>query len=401
MTASRVEGRPGRWRRRPACMLVNDVVELTHLTGGGQILDFHFHDAAEMNPFWIPHWKLRDPMRFRPGRDEAIYGPRATGRVLSAIAGHSLCLGIFGMPSEQEILAGSVLHGEAGVQRWNAEATSGAESGELRFTLPLPASGLEFSRTVSLRAGESVIRISETVRNRLDVDQFLQWQQHVALAPPFASGEACVLTLPGQRGLTDPGGYEGHELLVRAAEFDWPLAPGAGGEAIDLRVPFQKPGAGFVAGVQVDPGRERGFVCAANAARNLAFGYVFPRSRFPWVTLWEENRSRASAPWEGREQVRALEFGVSALPLGRAETIRRGDIFGTPTMALVPARGEVGATYLVFLARLPAEAPCVADIECGENELRLLALTGNAISVLPASRVQEFLGRKGDERSEF
>ena len=394
MSSSVVEGRRSLWRGRSACSLANSQVQLTHLTGGGQIVDFHFHDAAEMNPFWIPNWASRDPMSFEPARDDAIYGSQPAGKLLSGIAGHTLCLGTFGPPSAEEIRAGATLHGEAGVREWSAEIARCGETSELRFTVSLPETGLEFIRTVSLCANESVIRIRETVRNQLHVEQLFQWQQHAALAPPFVAGDNCVISLPGRRGITDPAGYEGHELLASAAEFDWPLAPGPDGRMMNLRIPFQKEGTGFVAGVQVDPGREHGFVCAVNAARNLIFGYVFPRSRFPWVTCWEENRARASLPWQRREQVRALEFGASPLPLGRAETLRRGNILGTPTMACVPPRGEIGAGYLMFLARWSSGSPQIADIVCGENELRLLSETGE--TALAARGAMEFIGKTAE-----
>ena len=60
-------------------------------------------------------------MRFRPARDASQFGSRPTGLLLSAIAGHSLCLGVFGMPSATEVQAGAVLHGEAGVRPWKPE----------------------------------------------------------------------------------------------------------------------------------------------------------------------------------------------------------------------------------------------------------------------------------------
>ncbi len=396
MSRSGVEARRTRWRGREACVLANDQVELTHLSGGGQIVDLHFHDAAPMNPFWIPQWESRDPVCSWEPRDEAAYGPRVTGKLLSAIAGHSLCLGSFGMPSAEEAQAGVVLHGEAGIRRWEAAAAGNPEHAEWNFTVELPQSGLEFARTVSLRTGESVVCISERIRNRLDVDRFLQWQQHVALAPPFAETGACLLSLPGRRGITDSSGYEGHELLAAAAEFDWPVAPGADDAPIDLRMPLHKPGTGLVAGVQLNPGLAHGFVCASNLRHKLAFGYVFSRSRFPWVTLWEENRARSAMPWQAREQVCAMEFGVSPLPVGREEMLRRGQIFATPTMARVPAGGEIGATYVMFLARLPRDASFITEIALTQDELYLHDGAGGAVSMVRACGVGSFL-REGSD----
>lgn len=385
-----VEARRTRWHDRPACVLRNGAVALTHLIGGGAIADFHFADAPALNPLWIPQWKLRDPTRFRPARDEAAFGPAPVGKLLSGIAGHSLCLGVFGMPSEEEIAAGAVLHGEAGVRNWTATLRSGQQEGWLRFSVRSPAFGLAYTRELFLRSGEAVVRVRESVRNLRGADQLIQWQQHAVLGPPFLDRENCTITLAGARGITDAGGYEGNSALAPDAEFAWPLAPGADGIPVDLQQPCQKNGSGFVAGIQMDPRREHAFVCAVNREQRLAFGYVFRRSEFPWVTLWEENCARTGPPWRGREQARAFEFGVSPLPVGRAATLRRGEIFDTPALLRISARTPVSATWLMFLCRTPRAAGRVEDIVCRRNRLSL-ATEGSGHLTIAAEGIADFL----------
>ena len=390
MKTQKVECGRGLWQGRPACILRNDVVVLTHLTGGGHIPDFHFLDAPTLSPFWIPHWKLRDPMLFRPARDESEFGPAPVGKLLSGIAGHSLCLGVFGMPSGEEIAAGAVLHGEAGVRPWTATLRSGHDEGRLRFSVRLPAFGLIFTRELSLRLGESVVRVRESVRNLRGADQFIQWQQHAVLGPPFLHPDDCVITLPGSRGITDAGGYEGHAALASNAEFTWPLAPGVEGRSVDLQRPCPKAGSGFVAGIQIDPRREHAFVCAVNHAQRLAVGYVFRRSQFPWVAVWEEDCARTEPPWRSREQARAFEFGVSPLPIGRAETLRRGEIFDTSTLLRIPARGSIGAAWVMFLCRVPPSVRRAIDVTCQPDRLHLATDRGSALAV-PAAAITDFL----------
>lgn len=393
---SSVDCRRAEWRGRQACVLSNGHVELTHLTGGGQIVDLHFLSGDPVNPFWIPHWESREPMDYRDDRDAPSYGSLGTGKLLSAIAGNSLCLEPFGMPSDEEVRAGATLHGEAGVSLWSAECFGGEDSGGMRLDVSVPRSGLDFSRTVSLCEGESVVRIRETVTNHLDEDREIQWQQHVTLAPPFVTREHCRLLVPGVNGMTLPSGYEGHELLAKDAQFQWPLAPAAESGSIDLRIPFQRQGKGFVAGVQVDPDRKFAFVCAVNHPRCLVFGCVFRRRDFPWVTLWEENHARPAPPWSGVEEASAIEFGVSPLPIGRAETLRRGKQFGTPVMARLAARGSISASYLMFLAQVPAEPERITDLACGDDELRLLDSSGEAIAAIPVRSARDFLYGKDE-----
>lgn len=130
-------------------------------------------------------------------------------------------------------------------------------------------------------------------------------------------------------------------------------------------------------------------MCAVNREFQLAFGYVFRRSQFPWVTIWEENCARIAPPWRGREQARAFEFGMSPLPIGRAETLRRGDLFGTPTMLRIPARGTVSAEWLMFLCRLPRTVHSIPDMACRPNGLRLVTDTGRPLTIA-ASGIAEF-----------
>jgi hypothetical protein len=280
------------WRSRQACVLTNELVQLTHFTGGGQIPEFCFRGDPGSNPFWIPRWKLREPTHFRPAHDAARFGPRPIGLLLSAIAGHSLCLGVFGMPSIEEIRTGAVLHGESGVRPWKPEIATHDDSAEMRFEVRLPRSGLVFRRTLSLARNESVVRVRETVTNLFSADQFIQWQQHATLGPPFLDPNESSILIPGLKCVTDPNGYEGCDLLAQNAEFDWPNAPAAIGGTIDLRQPFRVPATGFVAGVQIDPRREFGYVCAINRQQRVAFGYLFARKDFPWVAVWEENLAR-------------------------------------------------------------------------------------------------------------
>jgi hypothetical protein len=390
MITPKVECRRARWQGRPSCVLRNDVVALTHLTGGGHIPDFHFLNAPTLSPFWIPRWQLRDPVFFRPARDEAEFGLAPVGKLLIGIAGHSLCLGVFGMPSDEEIAAGAVLHGEAGVRAWTATLRSGQDEGRVRLSVRLPVFGLNLTRELTLRPGESVVRVRESVRNLRGVDQFIQWQQHAVLGPLFLHSRDCVITLPGSRGITDAGGYEGRSALASGAEFTWPLAPGIDGASVDLQHPCQKSGTGFVAGIQIDPHREYGFVCAVNHAQRLAIGYVFSRSQFPWVTLWEENSARTALPWRGREQARAFEFGVSPLPIGRAEALRNGEIFGSPTLLRIPARGSVSAAWAMFLCRVRRGVHRVNDIGCQPNRLRLATDCRTTLNI-PAVSIADFL----------
>ena len=379
-----------KWRNRRAFGLGNDIIELTHLTGGGHIVDIHFR-GGQINPFWTPRWKTKEPFDFDPRKDAHVYGPPEVGRLLSGIAGHSLCLDLFGMPSKEEVQTGCTLHGEAGVQKWTVRRNKQQSRAELHFSVALRRAELSFSRSLLLKRGESVVYVRETVRNHRPVDYYFQWQQHAAFGAPFLSPD-CIIALPGEHGKTFPPGYEGRELLKSGKEFAWPFAPRFDRGRVDLQHALIAPGRGFVAGVQIIPARSHAFVCVSNPRARLAVGYCFRREDFPWIALWEENAARTSSPWNGREKIRALEFGVSPLPMSRSENFRLGSLFGTPTLAYVPAKGARTACYTLFLAKLPVGIPSIADVMVGNRSLDLLGASGKLATSLPAAAIQQYLG---------
>ena len=380
-----------RWRGREACLVGNDLVELIHLTGGGHIVDYHFREKnCDVNPFWVPRWKTLEPFRFKPEKHTRIYGEPETGRVLSGIAGHSLCLDLFGMPSPEESKFGETIHGEAGVSKWKFSLKTRKDQATLLFSVRLPRAALAFRRSLFLRRGESVIYVRETVKNERKLDQFFQWQQHATLGAPFLSRD-CVIEVPGARGRTYPSGYEGRELLKSDTEFQWPNAPRFDRGRVDLRRALTTPSRGFVAGVQIAPNRNHAFACALNWRLSLVIGYCFRRDDFPWIALWEENGSRRYSPWRGREKTRGLEFGSSPLPLTRAENFLQGQMFGTPTLKHIPAGGTRTVNYVLFLARVPQGSRSIANVAVKWDSLELVSPSDRVISSLSAGAIREYL----------
>ncbi|HEY7392158.1 MAG TPA: hypothetical protein VH640_26805, partial [Bryobacteraceae bacterium] len=82
---------------------------------------------------------------------------------------------------------------------------------------------------------------------------------------------------------------------------------------------------------------------------HLAFGYVWRQLDFPWLGVWEENRSRAMAPWNSATMACGMEFGVSPFPESRRAMIDRGRLFGVPTYRWLAARTRVQVEYWAVL----------------------------------------------------
>jgi hypothetical protein len=381
------------WHDREAYALGNGLLQLVILTGGGHIVELCFAESSgfpTMNPLWIPPWKTIEPYNYRLKIHAARYGGPATGgRLLSGIAGHNVCMDLFGSPSQEEAELGYPDHGEASVSRWRKSSVQlSSYQVSLQLSVSLPIAGLEFDRVIRLRDGESVVYITETVRNLRKADHFCHWVQHVTMGGPFLSSQNSRVFLPGTKGRTYPHGYSGGKpLLESGRDFRWPLAPATAGAPVNLSRPFLQKGYGFVAGVLLNPQREFGYVAALNPDQCLLIGYGFRRSDFPWVAIWEENRSRSYPPWGKRTQARGLEFGTTPYALSRREAFALGDMFGAPTMTCIPARGQKRLEYVAFLAQLPEAFRQLHDVKITEKGIHLVGKAKKDLLRLSATRL--------------
>src|SRR5271167_2341059 len=93
------------WHQREAYVLENDLIRLVSLTGGGHLAEFRLREhsgSPRLKPLWIPPWKTIEPYQYKEKLHARRYGAPVTGRTISGIAGHNLCLDYFGAPSPDE-----------------------------------------------------------------------------------------------------------------------------------------------------------------------------------------------------------------------------------------------------------------------------------------------------------
>ncbi|MGH9448804.1 MAG: hypothetical protein ACRD3O_24275, partial [Terriglobia bacterium] len=248
------------WKGRRARAIENDQVRLVSLMGGGHIAEFRFIDPSAkppVNPLWEPPWNSIEPYQYKAKIHGLPYGPPATGKTISGIAGHNICLDYFGAPSEEEAEQGLSIHGEASYSKWE-ELEKHVTSREASLTLGvrMPVAGLRFVRKIKLLRGESVAYFEETVINERQADHFFHWVQHVTLGPPFLNGKESRISISATQGRTWPHGYEGKDLLKSSRDFRWPEAPGMSGGKNDLTRVFARRGRGFIVTLLLDPRRQ-------------------------------------------------------------------------------------------------------------------------------------------------
>jgi hypothetical protein len=332
-----------RYRGRRAAVLENDVLRVTVLEEGGHIAEI-CDKATGINPLWIPPWTSVEPSAYDPAVHTA-YGDGVDARLLAGIMGHNLCLDIFGGPSREEAMAGLPVHGEAPLVRYDLKRLGET----LTCSAELPLADLEIERRLTLEG--SAVRIQETVFNPSGADRPIGWTQHVTLGPPFLEKGATQFRASAARSKVFESTFGSADYLASGAEFDWPMAPRIDGGSADLRLFTSAAVSSAYTAHLMDQRRDWAYFVAFAPTSRLAFGYIWRRSDFPWMGLWEENASRPQPPWNGSALTRGMEFGVSPFPESRREMIERGRLFGTPTFRWIPAATRVTVEYWATLGR--------------------------------------------------
>jgi hypothetical protein len=372
-TVSKCECSKTQWKGRPGWRLSNGIIEVVVLTGGGHLASLRRLNPESPNLLWEAPWKTIDPQKYNVTQHRKLYSPPPAGPFLSGFTGHAAVLGYFGGPSEAEAAAGLPIHGEAASRLWRTVSHSASRQvTSLVLEVREPVMGLRLVRELTLRSGESNVRIKERVTNERNADTFYQWVEHATFGEPLLTHDSSTVTIPVVRACTWALGYEGKPLLADNQQFRWPHAPMTTGGTADLSRGFIRDGTGFVVAAQIDPKRLQGFVAVSNSRLHLAAGYCFPRTVFPWVAIWEENLAREYPPWDHVTRARGLEFGTSPLPLGLAEGVHHGPMFGSATVAHIGAKQSVAVDYRVFAAAIPESWRAVSDVLLTDAGLELI-----------------------------
>ena len=338
---------------RPSLVVSNDLIELTILHTSGAFASLVLKDDADkINPMW-------DHIRMARELNRPMWG--------LTYVGHFICVDGFGPPSDDEERAGLPQHGEARDLAWTTEsATKKDNVAELVQAVHLPRVQEMLKRTIRVVDGENVIHVHAELENLLTFDRPINWAEHGTIGSPFFE-PGTVVDLPGTRAMTRPDQMSidnlGHRVPPSKV-FTWPNAPKRGGGTIDLRVAPESSGTMDRYGFLIDPEREFGYVTALNPKRRLLLGYVFPRSDYPWLQIWEYLPAKGMI-------VRGLEFGTQAFDWPRRKVITMNKLFDTMLYRWLPASSKIEARYLMFWTRAPEGFQGVDDIQLRDGQLHI------------------------------
>ena len=163
----------------------------------------------------------------------------------------------------------------------------------------------------------------------------------VTLGPPFLTKGSTLFRAPGTKS----------RALNATTDFDWPWLPHSDGTKEDLQVYTNAESSGGFTTHLMDPHRDQAFFFAYSPVSKVLFGYVWKRSDFPWLGIWEENHSRENSPWKKRALTRGMEFGALPFPETRRQMIERREMYGVPAYRWIPAKSRVKVEYYAFITQ--------------------------------------------------
>ncbi len=344
-----------KFHNRAAWQIENDSLRVTVLKGGGHIAEV-LYKSSSINPLWVPPWPSIDPAEYDPNQDR-YYGCNDESRLLSGIMGHTICLGTFGPPSAEQLHSGISVHGEAPIAAYDGEV----RDSELHLSALLRPAQLRFTRTIRLDDGRPELQIRESVENLSSTVRHIAWTQHVTLGPPFlVPGETRFLIRANRSRVFENDGFDAGGL-VRGADFAWPQAPSNIKGTSNLSV--------FACGARqasftthlLDRSASTVFFAAYSPRYSLVFGYQWNPEDFPWIGIWEENKSRADPPWNGQTIACGMEFGASPFPETHQQMIERGSLFGEPVFRTLGPRSQYCVDYSAFFQPVIGNSPLVGE----------------------------------------
>jgi hypothetical protein len=337
----------GQFTGRSAWMIDTPRLRVTVLRSGGHVAEITLKSAGAVNPLWVQARPTIDPSQFQAARDSQLYGGGSGAKLMSGLAGHSLCFPYWGNPSAAEERAGMTFHGETGIADWTRTGSGGDW---LELAVELPESRTRFLRRLTVSG--TVVWVDETATNQAAWDRPVGWCEHVTIGAPFLERGITTFAASASRGKPLDSGETSQQR--------WPHGQENGNE-IDLSTVRGAETGGEVNNYLVDPSREIGYFAAFNPRFSLVFGYVFRRAEFPWLNVWESYTSQLFT--------RGMEFSNTPVHGTARALMDAPTLWNVPTFEWLDARGSIRKRYAVFSASVSKNFRGVLDVRVEGHQL--------------------------------
>lgn len=214
------------------------------------------------------------------------------------------------------------LHGEISTIPWQYRIELDTED-EIRVTLEVRPFRipLHLTKSLTLRRGEPVLAIEETLQNEGREPVEVMWGHHPAFGAPFLNS-SCRIDLPGPELLLEVFEDGSGTRISKAGRYPWPTVPDSEGALIDFSRP-DAPGAGHEdLGYLIN--LPEGWYALTNQETQVGFALWWSLETFPYLWIWRQFNQSAGYPWYGRVYTMALEPWSSYPSAGLLEAIENG-----------------------------------------------------------------------------
>lgn len=328
--------------------LENDLVSLIVDPVGGAITSFRLKQT-DVNPLSFSFSKEQMPSNNKAGAN---------------YQGHFLCLGRWGEPSPGEVQAGMPNHGEAANIDWQVKASIRTK---LQMEVTAAKEGLHVKRTIEMDSVSPVYMVEETVTNINLLGRMFNIVQHPTIASPFLDAET-LINCNARKGF-DQAKYK----QAISDVIEWPNAKGEAGKLISLSNPDFNYSS--VYSFVVDQSSEYGWIIAFSEKYQLMFGYLWKRSDYPWIHLWQHYE-------DNKIRYRGMEFGTAGIHQPFNEILETATtLFGEKTYAYIDAGESISKKYGSFIHPIPERFTGVENVYLVENNL-IIKTSGDSNDII-------------------
>ena len=198
---------------------------------------------------------------------------------------------------------------------------------------------LIIEKRLTLKSGQAVLHIDETITNDSEEEIEYMWGHHPTFGSPFLN-ENCVLDVPASKVAVHSFPEDQNKRFVRGKTFDWPSMTTISGEVIDgSHIPSPEvKGSDELCFIDL----REGWYALTDTKKKAGFALEWDLQTFPYLWYWQVFGGGAGYPWYGRTFNCALEpwssyplFGLEkAIENGTHKTLRPHEISSTYLKAI-------------------------------------------------------------------
>lgn len=328
---------------------------------GGAITDFYLKNV-NINPLSFSFTKEQMPENNKAG---------------APYKGHFLCLGHWGEPSAGEKKSGLPNHGQFANILWNFKEPN--EPGIIEMNATASMEGLSVKRKIILDNYSPLFLVDEIVQNINPLGRLYNMVQHPSLAAPFLNRTTII-------NCNASVGFD--QALCKEVDHNtlqWPNVKDDKRNSFDLRKSMNPYNSVF--SFIVNKQDKYGWLGAHSSEHNLLFGYIWKRSDYPWIHLWQHYH-------EGIIKYRGIEFGTAGIHQPFNEILNTSPIlFGERTYAFIDAGECVSKNYLSFIYETADDYKGVEDIKIVDDGIRIKEINGDEINLDISTRLIDELSK--------